>query len=198
MTALLKRVRNILLHPEEEWQVIQAEPASYGSVILRYVAPLAALVPISTVMHWIIFDRKIPNGALWLSFFKYLLLSNLLWFCMDIINVVVTGVVISTIMAITDSQWRGLFGLRLAAYSFTPLFLVGFLALIPYMAWSLVPGILYGIYILYRGIGTLSSVRGMKSVLYAGMSFLAAAVIVGVMNIFEYMMEPNVARRVFL
>ena len=198
MTALLKRIRNILIHPEAEWQVIRDEPASFGSVILRYVTPLAALVPISTVMQWVIFDRKVPNGALWLSFVKYLLLSNLLWFCMDIINVVVTGVVISTIMAIADSQWRGLLGLRLAAYSFTPLFITGFLALIPFMAWSLVPGILYGIYILYKGIYTLSSVRGMKSVLYAGMSFLAAAVIVGVMNLFEYMMEPNVAGRIFL
>jgi hypothetical protein len=197
MTALLKRVRDILLRPGAEWLVIKDEPATYGSVIAGYVAPLAAIPPAAAVLGRFVFDRNIPDSALALSL-NYLLFTNLLWFGMNIISVMITGAVITAIMAATESRWSGVRGLQIAAYSFTPLFIAGFLASIPNMAWSLAPAVVYGVYILYRGTTALTTIQGMKAAWFTVVSFLAAAVIVGVMNMFEYMLETFVVRRVLL
>ena len=196
MKALLGRVRNILLRPGVEWRVIKDEPASYPNVIVRYVAPLAAIPPAAAVLGRFVFDRNIPDSALSLSL-NYLLFTNLLWFGMNIVSVMITGTVITAIMAATESRWRGVRGLQVAAYSFTPLFIAGFLASIPFMAWSLAPAVVYGVYILYQGTRALTTIQGTKAVWFTGVSFLAAAVIVGVMNMFEYMLESFVARRMF-
>jgi Yip1-like protein len=197
MTALLKRVRNILLRPGAEWLVVKDEPATYRGVIAGYVAPLAAVPPVAAVLGRFVFDRNIPDRALSLSL-NYLLFTNLLWFGMIIISVMITGAVITAVMAATGSRWGGVRGLQVAAYSFTPLFLAGLLAGIPFMAWSLAPAIVYSVYILYQGIRALSTIQGIKAAWFAGVSFLAAAVIVGVMNMFEYMLESFVATRMFL
>jgi len=196
MTALLSRVRNILLSPGAEWRVIKDEPATYLSVIVRYVAPLAAIPPAAAILGRFVFDRNIPDSALALSL-NYLLFTNLLWFGMNIISVMITGAVITAIMAATESRWSGVRGLQIAAYSFTPLFIAGFLASIPFMAWSLAPAVVYGVYILYQGTTALTTIQGMKAAWFTGVSFLAAAVIVGVMNMFEYMLESFVATKVF-
>jgi hypothetical protein len=109
----------------------------------------------------------------------------------------ITGAVFAAVMATAESRWRAVRGLQVAAYSFTPLFIAGLLAAVPFMAWSLVPAIVYSVYILYQGTRSLSTVKGMKAAWFAGATFVAAAVIVGVMNMFEYMLESFVARRVF-
>src|SRR5512143_934538 len=188
MISLLRRVRNILLRPGAEWQIIRDEPATYGRVIAGYVAPLAAVPPAAAVAGRFVFDSNIPDSALSLSL-NYLLFTNLLWFGMNIVSVMITGAVVTAIMAAAESRWRGVRGLQVAAYSFTPLFIAGFLATIPFMAWSRVPAVVYGVYILYRGTRDTLTIQGVKAAGFAGVTFLAAAVIVGVINMFEYMLE---------
>lgn len=196
MKALLRRVINILLRPGAEWEVIKDEPATYGRVIAAYVAPLAAVPPAAAVVGRFVFDRNIPDSALSLSL-NYLLFTNLLWFGMNIVSVMITGAVVTAITAAAESRWRGVRGLQVAAYSFTPLFIAGFFAAIPFMAWSLVPAIVYGVYILYRGTRETLTIRGVKAAWFSGVTFFAAAVIVGVMNMFEYMLESLIAKRMF-
>jgi hypothetical protein len=43
MKALLNRMINILICPRDEWLLIKDEPASYAKLLLKYVAPLAAV-----------------------------------------------------------------------------------------------------------------------------------------------------------
>ncbi|MGE5807896.1 MAG: hypothetical protein ACM32I_02100, partial [Nitrospirota bacterium] len=116
---------------------------------------------------------------------------------MNIVSVMITGAVVAAITAAAESRWRGIRGLQVGAYSFTPLFIAGFLAAIPFMAWSLVPAVVYGVYILCRGTKALLAIQGVKAAWFAGVTFLAAAVIVGVMNMFEYMLESLIAKRMF-
>src|SRR5512134_2009597 len=98
MKALLRRARNILLRPGAEWLAVKDEPATYGGVITGYVAPLAAAPPAAAVVGRFVFDRNIPDSALSLSL-NYLLFTNLLWFGMNIVSVMITGAVVAAIMA---------------------------------------------------------------------------------------------------
>ncbi len=194
MKTLLSRANNILLHPRTEWQAIRGETATYPGVMVRYVCILSLIPPAAAVAGRYIFGGNVSDSAL-SSSPPYLLLSNALWYCMYPVNVIITGLVIAAIVAAAESRWQGVSGMQLAAYSFTPLFLAGFIDVIPHMTWFVYCAILYGVYILYLGIRTLISVRGMRAALYTAASATAAGVIVGVTNLFEYVFESFILKK---
>ncbi len=196
MKALLSRVQNILLRPGAEWQIIKEEPTTYEAVLF-YIAVLAVVPPAAAVAGRVFFDGSATHSAPVFPL-RYVMFTNLLWYVMYIANVAVTGAVIAAIIATADSRWDGLKGLKIAAYSFTPLVAAGFLSVIPYLSWTVPVAILYGVYILYLGIKTLSGLSGMRAIGCAAGSFLSAAVIVGVMNLFEYVLESFLTSRMFL
>jgi hypothetical protein len=191
MKALARRAGNILFQPRNEWQAINDEPATYRDILLRYVAILAAIPPAAAVAGRFIFDRKISNSLLQSSF-AYLAFTNLLWYGMYVLNVVLAGAIIASIVTAPQSPWNGLRGFKIAAYSFTPLFIAGFIAVFPRMGWILDAAILYSVYLLYQGIMRLTGAGRKQAMGYAAASFLSAAVIVGVMNLFEYVLESFV------
>ncbi len=195
MKALLRRMSNILLHPNAEWQVIRDETTTYPEIVLRYVGILSVIPPAAAIAGRYIFESSVSDSAL-LSSPGYLILSNMLWYCMYIVNVLITGAVITSILVTVESRWRGLRGFQLAAYSFTPLFLAGFMAVIPHMKWCVPAALLYGVYILYLGMRTVVGVPGIRAALYAAASVASAAVIVGASNLFEYLLESFIMKRV--
>ena len=44
---LIDRTKNILLSPEQEWQVIDEEVTSVGGLYIGYIVPLAAIGPVA-------------------------------------------------------------------------------------------------------------------------------------------------------
>ncbi len=194
MKALLLRVKNILVRPRHEWRVINDESMTYTDVIFRYVSILAVIPPAAAVAGRIIFASHIPNSTP-TSSVTYLVLTNMLWYCMYILNVVIVGAIISAIVTAPGSRWNALRGLKVAAYSFTPLFIAGFIAAFPRTGWIINAAIIYSIYLLYLGIRELAAAGKKQAIGYAVASFLSAVVIVGVMNLFEYFFESLVVNK---
>ena len=195
MKALLNRIKNILIHPKDEWLAIKdAPPTLKGN--FKYAAILAAIPPVAAMAGHIFFERNIPDSAL-SSSFGILLLTNMIWYGMYVVNVVITGMIIAAILTIADSRWNGLRGFTIAAYSFTPLSFAGCFGVVPYLGWTIYPAILYGIYLIYLGITLLASIPKQKAAWFALSSFSAAAVVVGVMNLFEYVLESFLVGKVF-
>ena len=58
--ALVDRVKNILLTPKTEWQVIDAEPTTVADLYKGYIIPLAAIGPICTAIGWSVFGMRVP------------------------------------------------------------------------------------------------------------------------------------------
>jgi hypothetical protein len=194
MSGVLLRIRNILVKPRDEWQVIKEEKTTYGNLITGYCALISAIPPIAAVMERFIFNRGIVSNAVQ-SPFGYVMATNVLWYLVIMVNVIITGVIITAIVA--KKEPGGLPGLQLASYSYTPLFLVGILIIIPRLAWLIYPAILYSLYLLFLGIRTMTGLSQRKAAAYAVVSFLAAGLIVGTLNGMEYMLESFIANKVF-
>jgi hypothetical protein len=197
MKTLWGRVRDILLHPAKEWLVIREERATFTKVFLRYVAVLAAVPPAAAIAGRYLFGWRISHAVLQPSF-AYLAFTNILWYAMYVLNVVLAGIIITLIVTTPESRWSVRQGFTLAAYSFTPLFLSGLVAVIPSMGWIVNAAILYGIYLLYHGIVGLAGAGRGRALWYTAVSFVSAAVIVGVMNLFEYVLESFVTSQLSL
>ncbi len=190
------RVKNILLHPRDEWQTIKEEQTTYWSIIIRYLAIMAAIPPVSAIAARLTIDRGIVSNTIH-SPLVYVIATNVVWYFVIIINIIITAAVITAVVEKNHTGWIGHRGLKLAVYSFTPSFLVCILIIIPRLNWLLYVAIVYSIYLLYVGIRSMTEAGQVKAAWYAGTSFFAVGLIVGILNMFEYMLESFIARKVF-
>ncbi|HUJ17079.1 MAG TPA: Yip1 family protein [Nitrospirota bacterium] len=195
MNALFPRVKNMLIRPGQEWQAVRDEATTYDRILFRYVGILAVIPPAAAVTARMIFDGPVPNGAPGSSLLSAAL-TNTLWYCMYVLNVMTAGMIVTAVMASPGSRWDALQGFKIAAYSFTPLFIAGFIAVLPRMGWIIDAAILYSVYLLYLGIRELASLGKGRAAWYALGSFLSAAVIVGAMNLLEYYLESFVVSKI--
>ena len=59
---LIERVKNILITPKTEWEVINAEPATPMQVLTGYVIPLAIVASLGSVLQYYLFSGGIFYG----------------------------------------------------------------------------------------------------------------------------------------
>ncbi len=190
MKAILNRAKNILIHPKDEWKVIKAESAK---AIFSYLVALAAVPLAISAIEALVFRYGAPGGVQHLSAGS-VLMGYALWYLMIIVDVVILGAIISAFVLTGNVRQAGAKGFTIAAYTATPLLLVGIVISIPGLWWLEYAAVVYSVYLLSLGISTLMEIKWGKAAWYAVVSFLAASVIIGVLNLFEYLFESYLAR----
>jgi hypothetical protein len=193
MKAFLIRAKNILINPKNEWHAIKDEQATYKQVIASYVAVLAAVPLAISAIETIAFGSGVKHGDRFASIGS-LFMRYALWYVMIVVDIIILGAIITAFVTPGGSQHDGRAGLKVAAYSATPLFIVGIVVSIPGMGWLAYGAVLYCVYLLYLGIRSLLDLEHSKAAWYAVASFMAAGVIIGVLNLFEYLFESHLAR----
>ncbi len=193
MTGVLLRIRNILLRPAREWQVIKEERTTPKEILLRHVAALAAVPPVCAVLDRILFGGRIAGSQP----LGYVVTTNLVWYLVIIANIVITSVVFTAIIASSEHRRMEREGLQLAAYSFTPLFLVPVVMIAPRLSWMIYLTIVYSVYLLTLGIRALTTAGKGRAAWLAAVSVALVATIVGILNGLEYMLESFVLEKAF-
>lgn len=171
----------ILTHPDREWESIRQERESttklyLSHVILLAMIPAAAAFYGTTAVGWQIGDGE----------FVKLSQNSAAQLCILFYGAMLCGIYLigkfidffSMTYGVAESEHRGIV---LAAYTATPLFLMGIIAVYPVLWVNMVAGILavcWSVYLLYEGLPILMKIpedRGFMfatSVLTAGLVML--------------------------
>src|SRR4051794_30906455 len=67
--GLIERVKNIIMTPKSEWDVIDVEPQTVKSLYMGYALPLAAIPAIVTVILVLLIASVFAAFAGWLGMF---------------------------------------------------------------------------------------------------------------------------------
>ena len=164
---------------------------SVNTIIINYVAVLAAIPFIATLI-----------GPLWYyhySFlYEYAFADAVLTYIFDVIGVFVVGYIIWKLAPTFGASTDQVKGTLLAAWIFTPAFLISILDIIPFIGWITFLGLLYGLYILYLGIPILTNTPKDRTmgyvigvvvatiIVYAVIGAIVAAVIVAAFGLGFY------------
>jgi hypothetical protein len=176
MENLITRVKEILLQPKAAWEVIKNEETSVAKIMTGYVLPLALIPAIASLIGYWLVGVNVPFFGKMASFEWGLnvALSNYLG---SVIGVFITGWVISKLAPTFNASVSIDNAVKMVAYSYTPVFVVGILNIAPSLAViSLFAGI-YGLYILYLGFEPITNVGQEKKTSYFVVSIL---VLIGV------------------
>ncbi len=167
---LIERVKNILMTPKTEWEVINGETATPMSLMTSYVLPLAVIGSLGGIVGFFI-------GASILGI-KFAIGTAVVGLIVSMLAFFASSYIVDMLAPSFTSEKDLGKSAQLVAYSGTATAVASLLSFIPFIGWLI--GILgwgYGIYLMYLGLGPLKKTPEDKKVVYLLVIFVIWAAI---------------------
>lgn len=162
---LIERVKNILITPKTEWDVINGETATPQSLLMGYVLPLAVVAAAGSLLKGLLF------AGTW--GFKYFIITAIIAFVVQLVAFYISTYVIDMLAPSFASEKNLGKSAQLVAYSVTPGYIGGLLSFIPVLGVILsLAGFVYGIYLMYLGLGPIKKTPEDKKVVYLIVAYI--------------------------
>ena len=178
--ALIERVKNILLKPEQEWERIDAEQTKIGDIYRRHVLPLAAVPAIAGLIGSLAFGYS-ALGFSYRPSVGAALASAIVQYGMALISVFILALIIDALAPSFQATSDRTRAFKVAAYSATASWVAGIFNILPALSVLGILG-LYSLYLLYRGLPKLMRAPADKALSYTIVVIVAAigvALVVG-------------------
>ena len=188
-SALIARVKNMVLTPKTEWPIVEREPTSIGQLYFSYVAPLALLAAVLAFIHVTLIGVHLPFGGTIRQPFATGLMSLVMTLVGAFIGLLIVGLVINVLAPTFDGVRDLRQAVKTAAYAFTPAWLGSLFGLLPAFSTLLqLAADCYAVYVLYLGLPVMMHGKQEKAAGYTAtvvvctivLGFVVGAVMAGV------------------
>lgn len=168
MAGIVDRVKNILLNPKAEWQVIDGE-AGDNKEVFTYVAILALLPLIGGILAGM-FSGPIALG--------YVIAAVIVGYLLAFVVVYIVAFIINALAPTFGSEKHMPSALKLTAYSYTASWVAGIFGFIPVLGGLLaLAGGIYSLYTMYIGLPTMMRTPQDKVLGYFIVALICAIVV---------------------
>jgi hypothetical protein len=175
MFALIARVKNLLLSPGTEWDVIDKEESAPRQLLLGYVVPLAAIPTIAIVIGLSVLGVQV--GGQWhRAPILGVGLSALLFFAMSIVGVFLFAFVIDWLAPKFGAARNYRQAFKVSAYSITAAMVAGVLAVAPALQILALLGATYSLYLLFVGAPKVMHAAPQSAINYSIVATIAAVI----------------------
>ncbi|MFV0606878.1 MAG: Yip1 family protein [Niabella sp.] len=181
---IIDRVKNIIITPAKEWDVIAQETPDSGKIVTGYVLPLAGLAAVAAFIGYSFIGMN--TGFFRVRGFDWGIYHAVNVFIAAFVSVFVSSFIIDALAPSFKSEKNMARSVQLVAYSFTPAWLGGFLAILPVISFIGSLFALYGLYLLYVGLPKLKKTPEENRVAYFVVSLV---VMVGVFLVIGLIMS---------
>jgi hypothetical protein len=182
MRAFLLRIKNILVDPRSEWPLIAIEPGNPWRLML-YVAVLAAIPVIAGYIGATYVGVQVSAGRFHDTPLVALFKSSVSY-VFSFVIVGLTALVIDLLAPLFKAHGNFRNALKLAVYSYTPVWLIGIVLVVPGLRFLTILG-LYALRLLWTGLPPLMGAPRAKVLGYAVAVCLAGFFIVFVMAVIQ-------------
>lgn len=180
---LTARVRNLLVDPKREWEVIAGEETSIGALYRGYIVPLAAIGPVALLVRVSLIGVSVSGGG-------HHQLSPLagigqavLAFALNMAAVFVVALVVDVLAPTFGGRKDPIQALKVAAYASTPGWIASVFVLVPILTVLALAAGLYGLYLLYLGLPVVTGAPRERALGYTVVVIIAVVVIYIVMGV---------------
>lgn len=176
MLALIARVKNLLLSPGTEWEVIDREEIEPRRLALRYVAPLAAIPALSIVLGLSVVGVQV-QGDWHRAPILGVAISAAVFFALSIAGVFVFAAIMDWLAPRFGAPRSYRQAFKVSAYSITAAMVAGLLAIAPALqVFALLAGA-YSLYLLFIGTPKVMHPAPASAVNYSIVATLSAMVV---------------------
>ncbi|MGH7900727.1 MAG: Yip1 family protein [Thermodesulfobacteriota bacterium] len=196
---LVERVKNIILKPKQEWNVIDTEAAQTIDLYKCYVIPLAAIGPIASLIGTTLIGISLPGVGTYRVPFGSAIGQMIVVYILSLIGVYVMALIIDFLAPSFSGEKNTNQALKVAVYSSTASWLGGVFGLIPILGFISIIASLYSLYLLYLGLPVLMKSPKEKALIYTVVIVIAAIIIFVVIglisSVFISLPTPNVLNK---
>ncbi|MBL8550374.1 MAG: DUF1282 family protein [Hyphomonadaceae bacterium] len=176
---ILSRAYGLLREPKSEWRQIRDEETNIPSLMLGYVAPLAAVPPLAGLVGGLAFDRGLTGTP------AQLFVGAVITFLVFMALIFFLGYLIGAIAENFEGERNELAAMKVAAFAPTPAFLLGMFSVWPPFWWVGLIGVAVSAFLLFRGLPILMKAPEDRALSYAAtvaVTGLIALVVLGVLT----------------
>lgn len=172
INKIYNRAKNIIIKPDDEWQVIKGEGTIKNEVIVNYAVPLLVLVAIASFIGSSITKLHLGNS------FLSVLVSVVIVFIIQFIVMYLSAIIINELAPSFGSKKDINAAFKLVVYASTASYVASMLGgLIPALSVLFSILSLYSVYLLWTGVTPIMETPENKKVGYVIVSFLVIIVI---------------------
>ncbi|MFT3725287.1 MAG: Yip1 family protein [Hyphomonadaceae bacterium] len=186
MFALIARVKNLLLSPGTEWDVIDREEGGPRKLTIGYVVPLVAIPAVAIVVGLSVLGVQVA-GRQHRAPILEVGLSALLFFALSILGVFLFAAVVAWLAPRFGAEGSYRQAFKVSAYSITAAMVAGILAVAPALQILALLGATYSLYLLFVGAPKVMHAPPRSAVNFSIVTTIAAiilALLVGLATMF--------------
>lgn len=177
---IVDRVKRILVSPAAEWPVIAAETTPTQALITGYVLPLAAISAIASFIGQVLIGMSVMGTTYRTPVVTGIVMA--VWaIAAAVIGVFVCAYIINAFAPTFGATKSDPQALKVAAYSFTPVWVLGILQIIPVLGMLAILGLFYAAYLMYLGLTIVMKAPDDKAIGYTAVVIIVAIVVMFVM-----------------
>jgi hypothetical protein len=171
--ALVLRAVGILIDPAAEWARVEHESGDPAILLGRYVAALALIPALAGFIGASIIGATLPGGGIVRTSIFDGLFGAIFGYVVAFAAVLLLALTIDAFAPAFGGKRSFRNALKLAVYSYTPIWLAGIFLLLPGLRFLALTGF-YGAYLLWTGLPLLMKSSEQKSQTYAAVIVVAA------------------------
>lgn len=173
--SIIDRAKNMIIQPDKEWNVIASEQPHTAQIITGYVLILAGAAAIAAFIGY----AFVGFNVLGVRFkgFDWGVYQALIVLVGGVLSVYVTALVVDALAPSFNAEKNFDRSIQLVAYSFTPVWIGGLLAIIPSIAFLGALFGLYGLYLMYIGLPKIKKVPADKQTGYFVVSLIVTILV---------------------
>jgi hypothetical protein len=180
-----RRIIAFLADPAAEWAVIEKEPGDAAYLLSRYVAPLALIPAAFGLVGACVVGTVMPGAGLVRAPLAAGLVGAVFGYVMSCATVVGLGVLIRLLAPAFGGQRDFNTAFKLAAYSYTPIWLTGVFLLAPGLRFLELTGF-YSAYILWTGTSPLTKVPVQKIPAFTAILVVGACALIFIIRALQH------------
>jgi hypothetical protein len=174
---LVDRVKNILITPKTEWEVIKNEQTSTADLFTKYAMILAVIPVIATIIGFSIIGVSFGFGVAFKWPFSASLLHGVVSYILNLVSIYVIALIVDALAPSFGSTKNLDASLKVVLYSYTASFVAGIFMIIPMLSWLALLVSLYSFYLMYLGLKIVKDTPEDKLAGYLVVTILISIVI---------------------
>jgi hypothetical protein len=182
---IIDRAKNILVSPAAEWRVVDGESTPTGAILTGYVLPLAAVSAVAALIGQVVIGFGLGGYRVPVTTAVMIAVWSI---ATAVIGCFLIGLIISALGPTFGAQKSDIQGLKVAAYSFTPVWVAGMFRIIPLLGILGLIGAIYAVYLLYLGLQIVMKSPQDKAVGYTlavvVLAFVAMFILTAIFGLF--------------
>lgn len=162
---IVDRVKNILISPSTEWEIIKAENLTVAEMFKKYAMILAAIPAIAGFIGFTLVGISFGLGTYNIPAGRGIFWA-VLNYVLGLIGVYVLSLIVDALAPSFGSTKNIVASTKVIVFSYTAVWVAGIFSIIPQLNFIAIIAALYSLYLMYKGLPIIKDVPQDKAIPY--------------------------------